>query len=133
MIALQEMIAHVSYKPGWALRATEDPNSLGFFLTAIYDGYESVNAVPLPVAEEAAQVTSVRVRLGKSDGKTVRNPEKRYFRKYFETDTVERMKPREILRHVIAQTIREAEMFECERWLKLDGGRVFEEEELVGR
>ena len=48
-----------------------------------------------------------------------------FYRRFSRYD-FEMMKPEDIIRHIIGGTIREAEMYEYERWFKFDGVPVFE-------
>lgn len=124
---LSELLKHVSYKPGWKIVIREDPSVYGFVVEISYDGYESENAAFIPVLPEGPIASSAREKLAVSIGKTVRQPEKRYFRKSFDSYILENMSTENILKYIIAQTIKEAEMFEFDRWFKYDGCRVFEE------
>ena len=124
---LTEILKKISYKPGWKIKITEEPNIFGFVVNCIYDGYESENAAFSPVIPESDQVSAARERIAVSIGKTVRQSEKRYFRRSFDFYMLEQMTPEHLVRYVIADTIKQAEMFEFDRWFKFEGNRVFEE------
>jgi len=124
---LVEILKKISYKPGWKIKIVEDPKVFGFVVQVMYDGYESENAAFVPVVPEGAQVEIAREKIAVSIGKTVRQPEKRYFRRAFDFWTMESMRPEDLIRYVIADTIKQAEMFEFDRWFKYEGDRVFEE------
>lgn len=94
----------------------------------MYEGYESENAAFIPVLPEGAQVETVREKLAVSVGQTVRRPEKRYFRRAFDFWDMEKMTPENLVRYVIADTIKQAELLEFDRWFKYEGTRVFGEE-----
>ena len=94
-------------------------------IEVVYEGYESENAALTPLAEENIQVTVARARLTR---KTFRQSERRYFRRDFDMYTLENMTPENLIKYVIADTIKQAEMFEFDRWFKVDGDRVFREE-----
>lgn len=119
---LTDFLKRVSYKPGWNITIKQEQNDYGFVVEIVYDGYESDNATPTPLALEHVQVTVSRARL---TGKTLRKPEKRYFRKNFDMYTLENMSPENLVKYVIGDTIKQAEMFEFDRWFKVDGDRVF--------
>lgn len=122
---LSDLLRRISYKPGWIFRIEEEPNLYGFVVSVLYDGYESENAAFTPLAGEDDKATFVRARLL---GKNLRKPEKRYFRKTFDCYVLENMDIGTMIKYIIGQTIKEAEMFEFNRWFKLEGNRVFEEE-----
>jgi hypothetical protein len=58
-------------------------------------------------------------------GKKFRQSERRYFRRDFDMYTLENMTPENLIKYVIGDTIKQAEMFEFDRWFKVDGYRVF--------
>jgi hypothetical protein len=115
---LRDFLKRVSYKPGWNIVITQDQNNYGFTVTVTYEGYESENAAFTPLAPENPQVTVSRARLTR---KTLRQPEKRYFRREFDMYTLENMTPENLIKYVIGDTIKQAEMFEFDRWFKVDG------------
>jgi len=121
---LREFMKRISYKPGWNISIRQEQNNYGFVVEVVYDGYESENAAPTPLAAENEQVTRVRARLM---GKTLREPERRYFRKEFSMSVLENMSPENIVKYIIAETIKHAELMEFDRWFKVDGFRVFGE------
>jgi hypothetical protein len=118
---LTDFLKRVSYKPGWNISIRQEQNNYGFVVEVVYDGYESENAAFTPLAAENPQVTTVRARLTR---KNLRQPEKRYFRKDFDMYTLENMTPENLIKYVIGDTIKQAEMFEFDRWFKVDGYRV---------
>jgi hypothetical protein len=115
---LTDFLKRVSYKPGWNIAITQEQNDYGFVVTVKYEGYESENAAFTPLAAEGIQVTVARARL---TGKTLRKPESRYFRREFDMYTLENMTPDNLIKYVIGDTIKQAEMFEFDRWFKVDG------------
>lgn len=121
---LSGLLNRISYKPGWNITITQQQNNYGFVVIVGYEGYESENAAFTPLAAEDNQVTTARARLTR---KTVRQPEKRYFRREFDMYTLENMTPENLIKYVIADTIKQAEMFEFDRWFKVEGDRVFRE------
>ena len=118
---LREFLKRISYKPGWNISITQEQNDYGFVVTVKYDGYESENAAFTPLATEGVQVTVARARLTRT---TLRQPEKRYFRREFDMYILENMTPVNLIKYVIGDTIKQAEMFEFDRWFKVDGYRV---------
>ena len=122
---LADFLKRVSYKPGWNIAITQEQNNYGFTVIVNYEGYESENAAFTPLAAENRQVTAVRARL---TGKTLRKPERRYFRREFDMYTLENMTPENLIKYVIGDTIKQAEMFEFDRWFKVDGDRVFNDQ-----
>ena len=122
---LTEFLKRISYKPGWNISIRQEQNNYGFVIEVVYEGYESENAALTPLAEENIQVTVARARLTR---KTFRQSERRYFRRDFDMYTLENMTPENLIKYVIADTIKQAEMFEFDRWFKVDGDRVFREE-----
>ncbi len=125
---LMEILKKISYKPGWKIEIVKDPAVFGFIVQVMYEGYESENAAFIPVVPEGAQVETVREKLAASVGQTVRRPEKRYFRRAFDFWDMEKMTPENLVRYVIADTIKQAELLEFDRWFKYEGTRVFGEE-----
>lgn len=121
---LADYLKRISYKPGWTITLVEEQNNYGFVVTVTYEGYESENAVETPLAGGDNQAIVVAARLL---GKTVRKPERRYFKKRFDMLSLDTIAPENIIRYVIADTIKQAEMFEFERWFKVEGFRVFGE------
>jgi hypothetical protein len=122
---LADILKRISYKPGWNIEITENPNEFGFTVTIIYEGYESDNAAFSPLSFEDPQVATARERLQVSIGKHVRHRERRCFRRNFDFWSLETMSLENLVMYVIADTIKQAEMFEFDRWLKFNGDRVF--------
>ena len=120
---LIEILARVSYKPGWKIVVTEDQNEHAFTVIVRYEGYESKNAACLPIAHKGQTTRSEHIA-AKLLGKSFCEPEERYYSQKFYIYDLERMPPEALVKHVIADTIRRAEMFEFERWFKLDGNTV---------
>jgi hypothetical protein len=120
---LIEILTRVSYKPGWKIVVSEDQNECAFTVIVRYEGYESKNAACLPIAHKGQTSRSERVA-AKLLGKSFCEPEERYYSQKFYIHDLERMPPEALVKHVIADTIRGAEMFEFERWFKLDGNTV---------
>ncbi len=125
---LTEILKKISYKPGWKIKIVEDPHVFGFVVQVTYDGYESENAAFIPIASESPTATNARIRLAESVGNSYRKPEKRYFRRAFDFFMMETMRPEDLIRYAIANTIKQAELFEFDRWFKYEGTRVFGED-----
>ena len=126
---LHDLLGRISYKPGWKFKIFEVPDAAYTFVIEIqYDGYESEEAVFFPLRAEIPQVTRTRERLGISLGQTVRSPERRYFRKSFDLITLDQADESMLIKYIIAQTIKEAEMFEFDRWFKFEGMTIFRKE-----
>lgn len=121
---LRDFLKRISYKPGWTISISEEPTVYGFVVTVNYEGYESENSGFSPLAKEDRQVTAVRARLM---GKTIRHPEMRCYSRNFDMLSLDTIPPEHIIRYVIADTIKQAEIFEFERWFKVEGYRVFGE------
>lgn len=85
---LTDFLKRISYKPGWNVSIRQEQNNYGFTVEVVYDGYESENAAFTPLAAEDRQVTAVRARLTRT---TLRQPEKRYFRRQFDMYTLENL------------------------------------------
>jgi hypothetical protein len=119
---LTDFLKRVSYKPGWNISIRQEQNNYGFVVEVVYEGYESENAPFTPLAAEDIRVTVSRARL---IGKKFRQSERRYFRRDFDMYTLENMTPENLIKYVIGDTIKQAEMFEFDRWFKVDGYRVF--------
>jgi hypothetical protein len=98
-----------------------------FEVIVLYEGYESENAYFDPLVPEQHQVSVCREVIGKSIGKSVRQRQPYAYTKRFYRDQVERMAPEHVVKLLIADTIKEAEDYEFNRWFKVDGRCVFEE------
>lgn len=121
---LVDYLNRISYKPGWAISINEEQNNYGFVVTVTYEGYESENCIDTPLSGGNKQATVVAARLL---GKTFQKPEKRYFRRRFDMLNLDTIAPEHIIRYVISDTIMQAELFEFNRWFKVEGLRVFGE------
>ena len=119
---LTDFLKRVSYKPRWNISIRQEQNNYGFVVEVVYEGYESENAAFTPLAYEDIRVTVSRARL---IGKKFRQSERRYFRRDFDMYTLENMTPENLIKYVIGDTIKQAEMFEFDRWFKVDGDKVF--------
>ena len=128
-LSLAELLKKISYKPGWKIKIEEDYPAACIDVILIYEGYESQNAAFDPVCLESGAVTRGREIWAKALGKTVRQEQRYCFRKRFETFFLQQMKPEDIIRYVIANTIKEAEMYEFDRWFKFEGVPIFENKE----
>ena len=127
---LPELLRKISYKPGWKIKLVEEPNdAYAFWICLIYEGYESENAYFDPVVMEGAKVSETRVVIANSIGQSVRRKQHYQFTKRFDIWTVEKMTPENLVRYLIAETIKQAEMYEFERWFKFDGIPIFEHKE----
>ncbi len=123
---VSDFLKRISYKPGWKIHLHEERMSDTISVICTYEGYESENAAFDPICLENSTVSGARERLAISIGKTVRKRTTfRYYRS-FSRYHFEVMKPEDIIREIIGGTIREAEMYEYERWFKFDGVPVFE-------
>jgi hypothetical protein len=120
---LTDFLKRVSYKPGWNISIRQEQNNYGFVVEVVYEGYESENAPFTPLAAEDIRVTVSRARL---IGKKFRQSERLYFRRDFDMYTLENMTPENLIKYVIGDTIKQAEMFEFDRWFKVDGDKVFD-------
>ena len=121
---LADFLKRVSYKPGWNISITKEQNDFAFIVCVTYEGYESENATDTPLSGYSEKAAAVGARLL---GKTFRKTERRYFSRRFDILTLDRMAPEDVIKYVIADTIKQAEMFEFERWFKVDGDRMFRE------
>jgi hypothetical protein len=123
-----EILKKISYKPGWKIKLVSSPVTDRLDVVCIYEGYESEHAAFEPVTFEPEQVSMARQRIAVSIGKTVRNRKPFAYHRSFSRWDFESMKPEDVIKHIIGGTIREAEMYEYERWFKFDGCRVFDEQ-----
>lgn len=121
---LRDFLKRISYKPGWTISISEETNVYGFVVTVNYESYESENSIDTPIAGGNKQATLVAARLL---GKTFQKPEKRCFSRQFDMLSLDTIPPEHIIRYVIADTIKQAEILEFERWFKVEGCRVFGE------
>lgn len=121
---LHDFLKSLSYKPGWTISISEEPTSYSFVVTVHYEGYESENSIDTPLVGGNKQATLVAARLL---GKTFQKPEKRCFSREFDMLSLDTIPPENIIRYVIADTIKQAELLEFERWFKVQGCRVFGE------
>jgi hypothetical protein len=115
---LRDFLHRISYKPGWSISLVEEQSSFEFVVRVSYDGYESENAIDTPLAGGNQQAARVAARLL---GKTFRSPERRYFNRRFDRMSLDTLRPEDVIRYVIVDTIKQAEMFEFYRWFKVDG------------
>jgi hypothetical protein len=126
---LHKILGSISYKPGWKIRITTDSWDSSITIIVTYEGYESDNAAFDPVCVEEGQVSAARERLAISLGKIVRQRSPFYFSRTFHWYELERMTPECLIKYVIADTIKQAEMHEFERWFRYEGNCVFENRE----
>lgn len=126
---LEEFLRKISYKPGWKIEIHTSSLYPEFEVVCIYEGYDSEDAYFDPICLEDSQVSRARQVLGRSIGKSVRNRNRFCYRRTFNNFDIERMPPEHIVKYVIADTIKQAELYEFERWLKIDGCLVFETRE----
>jgi hypothetical protein len=123
---VSELLRKISYKPGWKIEIDISSLRPEFEVVCIYEGYDSQNAYFDPICQEDSLVSRSRERLGVSIGKSVRQRNRFCYRRTFNHYSVEQMSPETIVKYIIAGTIKEAEMYEFERWFKYDGTPVFE-------
>jgi hypothetical protein len=130
LLSVPDFLKRITYKPGWKIKIVEHHDAIGTFdVRVIYDGYESKNAAFDPICFEERQVTKAREVWSRSIGKSVRHENKFCFRRTFCRYDLEHMRPEDIIRYVIGDTIKQAEMYEFERWFKFDGVPIFEHRE----
>jgi hypothetical protein len=121
---LSDILQKVSYKPGWKIVITEEQNEYALKISVYYEGYESKNAICTPIITNNRTDRSQQIA-ARLLGKSLCEPERRgFFRKFYMLD-LEKMKPEDLIRYVIGDTIRQAEMVEFERWFKFEGDTVF--------
>lgn len=129
---LKYLLGKISYKPGWKIQIREVSDFAdfdSFDVILVYEGYESQNAAFDPIAIEIPQVSDARRRIAVSIGRSYRQDQTyAYFRRFSKWD-IENMPPESIIKYVIGDTIKEAEMFEFERWFKYEGVPIFEHRE----
>ena len=123
---LNDLMGKISYKPGWKIYIRENQHFTGFDVTCVYEGYDSQDAYFDPIRVEDYVVSSARERLAMSIGKSVRQRNRFTFTRHFDPFTLETMTPDVMIRYVIGDTLKQAEMYEFERWFKYDGAPVFE-------
>jgi hypothetical protein len=122
-----EILSKISYKPGWKLTIVENPNIYGgIYIRCTYVGYESVNAAFDPIFHEPPQASRARERIAISLGKSVRERKRFFFTRSFDEYSFRGMDIGAIIQYVIGDTIKQAEMYEFERWFKYEGVPVFE-------
>ena len=123
---VSELLKRLSYKPGWKVKLVEVPTEVAFDCVVIYDAYESENAAFDPLVIESEQVYLARMKLSQSCGNHIRLGKQWMYRKRFYKPMIEDMTPEYIIKFVIANTIKEAEMYEFDRWFKFEGVPIFE-------
>jgi|ERR1700677_291683 len=126
---LSDFLKKISYKPGWKFWVQEDPNNYAFLVEIQYEGYESENQAFEPLCYEEPLAAQSREILLRSIGKNVRKKELRFFRRRFDFFILDQMAPENVIRYIIADTIKQAEMFEFDRWFKFEGIPIFERKE----
>jgi len=122
---LHDILTKISYKPGWKIVICEEQSEHAFTVIVAYEGYESKNAAITPVCGRGLEINATKVA-ARLLGKTFCQPETRYFHRKFYMLDLERMTPDNLIKYVIADTIKQAEMHELERWFKFEGDTVFE-------
>lgn len=125
--AIGEILKKISYKPGWKILLSEDQHYTGFFVTCTYEGYESESAAFDPICVENYRVSGARERLAISIGKSVRERKHFCFTRSFDEYSFQNMDMGAIVRYVIGETIKQAELYEFDRWFKYEGVPVFEQ------
>ena len=126
---LSEFLQRLSYKPGWKIKLIEQRDLADSFdVVVMFPGYDSDNAAFEPLCIESEKVQRAREIMSRSIGKAVRHGNNFYFRHRFYLMDIERMRPEDIIKHVIGRTIKEAELWEFDRWFKYEGQRVFDEQ-----
>ena len=125
-LSIPELLRKISYKPGWKIKIEEYQPAACIDVILIYEGYESENAAFDPVNIESWQVSKSREIMSRSIGKSVRQNHMYQFRRRFDTFSLQQMKPEDVIRYVIAGTIKEAEMYEFDRWFKFEGVPIFD-------
>ena len=124
---LGEILRKISYKPGWKFTIVENPNIYGgIYVRCTYEGYESENAAFDPLFHEPPQASRARERIAISLGKSVRERKHFCFTRSFDEYSFRGMDIGAIIQYVIYDTIKQAEMYEFERWFKYEGVPVFE-------
>ena len=124
---LGEILRKISYKPGWKFEIVENPNIYGgMYVRCVYEGYESENAAFEPLFHEPPQASRARERIAISLGKSVRERKHFCFTRSFDEYSFRGMDIGAIIRYVIGDTIKHAEMYEFDRWFKYEGVPVFE-------
>jgi hypothetical protein len=121
---LGDILQKVSYKPGWKIVLSENKNDYAFTVSVRYEGYESQNAACIPIIDKGQTERSEHIA-ARLLGKSFCKPERRHFSRTFYMLDLERMTPEALVRHVIGDTIRQAEMFEFDRWFKFEGEEVY--------
>ena len=126
---ISEILNKISYKPGWKFAIgsnAHESSFFGFYVRCTYEGYESVNAAFDPISIESQQVSMARERLSISLGKSVREKGHFCFTRSFYEYSFRGMDIGAIIQYVIGDTIKQAEMYEFNRWFKYKGVPVFE-------
>jgi hypothetical protein len=124
---LDHCLKRISYKPGWKIQLMVNTFEYDAFdVVVMYEAYESKNAAFEPICMESGQVQTARARLSASLGRSVRQDNRFHYVRRFYKSQVERMRPDEIIRYVIGETIRQAELYEFERWFRYEEVKVFD-------
>jgi hypothetical protein len=127
---INDLLSRISYKPGWNILIEEERvfynGDNNIIVKCIYEGYESKNAGFEPLSFESERVSETRMRINRSLGKSYRQADKFCYYKRFSKYQLENMPPEQIIKYIIGGTIKEAEMYEFDRWFKFDGVPVFE-------
>jgi hypothetical protein len=97
-----------------------------FFVEVTYKGYDSEKAAFDPICFENSTASGARERLAISIGKTVRRRERFRFTRNFSYWDIQNMNLGQIIRYIIGDTIKQAEMYEFDRWFKFEGVPIFE-------
>jgi hypothetical protein len=126
---LTETLRKLSYKPGWEIRLVRNPLYSGFDVVCFYEGYESEDAAFAPLWPEPEQVSRARERLAISIGKSVREKKRYKYLRHFDEYQLEHMNQEMMIKYIICETIKEAEMYEFNRWFKFEGTPIFENQE----
>jgi hypothetical protein len=125
--SVSELLKKISYKPGWKIRLVEHHDiAESFFVEVTYEGYDSEKAAFDPIAFEDSRVSIAREKIAISIGKTVRRREQFRFTRNFSYWDIQNMHPEQIIRYIIGDTIKQAEMYEFDRWFKFEGVPIFE-------
>ena len=98
---LRDILAHVTYKPGWRISIANGPRRSGW----PPNGDEIIVAVQYMVKDPNDTSRAIV----------------RYFRRSFYEEWLSGMPDSDLFRHVIRKVIIEAEMFELDACLKVDG------------
>jgi hypothetical protein len=128
---VEDMLKRISYKPGWKINIAQHPMTDSIHVICIYEGYESEDAAFDPISLEPEQVSVARKKFAISIGKSYRKRQRFQYYRSFDSYHFETMAPEDIIRHIIGGTIKEAEMYEFDRWFKFDGQQVFPSKENV--